>query len=176
MQAKPRPAATPAQALDAMDDLIATAQLGQQEMAERLGLNVTDLVCFAYVIKSGEHLLTAGDLAAHVHVTTGAVTGILNRLERAGFITRVPDPTDRRRVRVAPVPEAVTRVVALYGPYYDRLDAQFAEYSPAEIAVLNDWFTRTSALAQGYMEELRARDGEQGTGNAERGTGVNPTP
>ena len=176
MQAKPRPAATPAQALDAMDNLIATAQLGQQEMAERLGLNVTDLVCFAYVIKSGEHLLTAGDLAAHVHVTTGAVTGILNRLERAGFITRVPDPTDRRRVRVAPVPAAVTRVVALYGPYYDRLDAQFAEYSPAEIAVLNDWFTRTSALAQGYMEELRARDGKQGTGNAGRGTGVNPTP
>lgn len=59
MQAKPRPTATPAQALDAMDSLIATAQLGQQEMAERLGLNVTDLVCFAYVIRSGEHLLTA---------------------------------------------------------------------------------------------------------------------
>lgn len=87
------------------------------------------------------------------------MTGILNRLERAGFITRVPDPTDRRRVRVASVPAAVTRVVALYGPYYDRLNAQFADYSPAEIAVLNDWFTRTSTLAQDYIEELRARDG-----------------
>lgn len=53
MQAKPRPAATPAQALDAMDSLIATAQLGQQEMAERLGLNVTDLLCFACVLKAG---------------------------------------------------------------------------------------------------------------------------
>lgn len=52
MQAKPRPAATPAQALDAMDSLIATAQLGQQEMAERLGLNVTDLLCFACVLKA----------------------------------------------------------------------------------------------------------------------------
>jgi len=160
MQAKPRPAATPAQALDAMDSLIATAQLGQQEMAERLGLNVTDLLCFACVLKAGENLLTAGDLAEHAHVTTGAVTGILNRLERAGFITRVPDPTDRRRVRVAAVPAAVTRVVALYGPYYDRLNAQFADYSPEEIAVLADWFARTSTLAQGYIEELRARDGE----------------
>ena len=161
MQAKPRPAATPAQALDAMDSLIATAQLGQQEMAERLGLNVTDLLCFACVLKAGENLLTAGDLAEHAHVTTGAVTGILNRLERAGFITRVPDPTDRRRVRVASVPAAVTRVVALYGPYYDRLNAQFADYSPEEIAVLADWFARTSTLAQGYIEELRAWDREK---------------
>jgi DNA-binding MarR family transcriptional regulator len=160
MQAKPRPAATPAQALDAMDSLIADAQVGQHEMAERLGLNITDLLCFGCVLKAGENLLTAGDLAEHAHVTTGAVTGILNRLERAGFITRVPDPTDRRRVRVASVPAAVARLTALYGPYYDRLNALFADYSPAEIAVLSDWFTRASALTHDYIEELRAREKE----------------
>ncbi|MFF6989346.1 MarR family transcriptional regulator [Streptomyces sp. NPDC010273] len=160
MQAKPRPAATPAQALDAMDSLIADAQVGQHEMAERLGLNITDLLCFGCVLKAGENLLTAGDLAEHAHVTTGAVTGILNRLERAGFITRVPDPTDRRRVRVASVPAAVARLTALYAPYYDRLNALFADYSPAEIAVLSDWFARASALTHDYIEELRARDKE----------------
>ena len=153
MQAKPRPTATPAQALSAMDHLIATSLIGQQEMAQQIGLNVTDLTCFAYVIEAGEDLLTAGDLAARAHVTTGAVTGILNRLERAGYVTRRPDPTDRRRVRVAALPDAEARVREVYEPYYARLNELFADYSPDEIAVLTDWFTRASALAAGYLEE-----------------------
>jgi DNA-binding MarR family transcriptional regulator len=141
-----------------MDDLIASSLVGQQEMAQRLGLNVTDLTCFAYVLQAGENLLTAGDLATRVHVTTGAVTGILNRLERAGYVTRRPDPQDRRRVRVAAQPDAVARAYALYGPYYDRLNALFADYSPDEIAVLTDWFTRATELANAYREELRGQD------------------
>ncbi|MDX3531160.1 MarR family transcriptional regulator [Streptomyces sp. ID05-39B] len=151
----PRPPATPAQALSAMDDLIAASLVGQQEMAQRLGLNVTDLTCFGYVIQAGEDLLTAGDLATRVHVTTGAVTGILNRLERAGYVTRRPDPQDRRRVRVAAEPTAVARVYALYEPYYTRLNTLFADYSPQEIAVLTDWFSRATTLANAYREELR---------------------
>jgi DNA-binding MarR family transcriptional regulator len=138
-----------------MDHLIATSMIGQQEMAQRVGLNVTDLTCFGYVIEAGENLLTAGDLAARAHVTTGAVTGILNRLERAGFVTRRPDPNDRRRVRVAALPEAEARVREIYEPYYARLAELFADYSPDEIAVLTDWFTRASALAAGYLEEHR---------------------
>ncbi|GLP70626.1 MULTISPECIES: MarR family transcriptional regulator [unclassified Streptomyces] len=160
MHAEPRPDATAAQALEAMDFFIATAHLGQQEMAQRLGLNVTDLLSFACVLKAGEDLLTAGDLAEHAHVTTGAVTGILNRLERGGYVTRVPDPNDRRRVRVAALPDAVAKVVALYQPYYDRLDAVFASYSADEIAVLHDWFNRSTNLALAYIEELRAKDAE----------------
>ncbi|MET9057515.1 MarR family winged helix-turn-helix transcriptional regulator [Streptomyces antibioticus] len=159
MTPPPRPAATPAEALSAMDDLIAASMVGQQEMAQRLGLNVTDLTCFAYVLQAGEHLLTAGELATRVQVTTGAVTGILNRLERAGYVTRRPDPHDRRRVRVAAEPTAVARVHALYQPYYDRLNTLFADYTPAEIAVLTDWFTRATTLAHTYRRELRVQDG-----------------
>ncbi|MFV8183973.1 MarR family winged helix-turn-helix transcriptional regulator [Streptomyces sp. AF1B] len=153
MPAKRRAPATPAQALSSMDHLIATSLIGQQEMAQQVGLNITDLTCFGYVIEAGENLLTAGDLAARAHVTTGAVTGILNRLERAGYVTRRPDPTDRRRVRVAALPDAEARVREVYEPYYARLNELFADYSPDEIAVLTDWFTRASALAAGYLEE-----------------------
>ncbi|MFE5815831.1 MarR family winged helix-turn-helix transcriptional regulator [Streptomyces sp. NPDC056479] len=153
MQAKPRPSASPAQALSAMDHLIATSMVGQQEIAAQVGLNVTDLTCFAYVLEAGENLLTAGDLAARAHVTTGAVTGILNRLERAGYVTRRPDPADRRRVRVAAQPDAEARIREIYEPYYARLMDLFGDYSAEEIAVLTDWFTRASALAADYLEE-----------------------
>ncbi|MGW3203674.1 MarR family transcriptional regulator [Streptomyces sp. NPDC001135] len=158
MDGTPRPPATPAQALSAMDHLIAAHLIGQQELARRLGLNVTDLTCFAFVLEAGENLLTAGDLAARAHVTTGAVTGILNRLERAGYVTRRPDPADRRRVRVAAVPAAVTRVEAVYAGHYTRLTALFADYSPGELAVVTDWFTRATALAHEYLEKLNRDD------------------
>jgi DNA-binding MarR family transcriptional regulator len=141
-----------------MDSLVAAHLLGQHEMAQRLGLSITDLLCFAYVLEAGENLLTAGDIAERTHVTTGGVTGILNRLERAGYVNRVPDPADRRRVRVAAVPDAVTRVVALYEPHYARLTDLFADYSTGELAAITDWFTRATAMAHRYIEELRDRD------------------
>ncbi|WP_406445970.1 MarR family transcriptional regulator [Streptomyces sp. NBC_00631] len=158
MHATSRPPADPARALSAMDHLIAAHVIGQQELARRLGVNVTDLTCFAFVLEAGADLLTAGDLAARAHVTTGAVTGILNRLERAGYVTRRPDPDDRRRVRVAAVPEAVTRVEAVYAGHYARLTELFAGYTADELAVLTDWFTRATALAHEYLEKLNGND------------------
>ncbi|MFE7353507.1 MarR family winged helix-turn-helix transcriptional regulator [Streptomyces sp. NPDC057543] len=153
MEGKPRPTASASDALSAMDDLIATSIVGQQEFARNLGLSVTDLICFTYVLEAGNAPVTAGDLAERAHVTTGAVTGILNRLERGGFVTRQPDPADRRRVRVAAVPAAAERVQTVYGPYYARLAKLLAEYAPDEIAVLADWFTRASTLARAYLED-----------------------
>ncbi|MDF2272424.1 MarR family transcriptional regulator [Streptomyces coacervatus] len=84
-------------------------------------MNVTDLTCFAYAIEAGENPLTAGALAARAHVTTGAVIGILNRLERAGYVTRRPDPADRRQVRVAALSGVEARACEVYEPYYARL-------------------------------------------------------
>ncbi|MEW2620169.1 MarR family transcriptional regulator [Streptomyces sp. NPDC048106] len=158
MQGTPHPSATPAEALSAMDHLIDAHLIGQQELARRLGLTVTDLVCFTFVRRAGEDLLTAGDLAARAHVTTGAVTGILNRLERAGYVTRRPDPTDRRRVRVAAVPEAVTRVQAMYAGHHRRLAALLTDYTPDQLAVITDWFTRSTAIAHEYLEKLNFGD------------------
>ncbi|MFF4327835.1 MarR family winged helix-turn-helix transcriptional regulator [Streptomyces sp. NPDC001591] len=149
----PVPDASVPAAISAMDDLIATSMVAQQEFARNLGLSPTDLICFAYVLQAGDNPVTAGDLAARAHVTTGAVTGIVNRLERGGYVTRQPDPADGRRVRVVAVPEAAQRVRAVYEPYYALLAQLFATYSPEEVAVLNDWFTRAGALAATYLEE-----------------------
>jgi DNA-binding MarR family transcriptional regulator len=154
---KARPAATSEQALYAMDRMIATAQFGQQDIARRLGLNVTDLTCLGFVIEAsmaGESLV-AGDLADQARLTTGAVTGVLNRLEKAGYIRRSPDPRDRRRVVVVMEETAQQRILAVYGPLYQRLDALFADYDTEEIAVLTDWFTRARELFGEAVKEIR---------------------
>ncbi|MFE5581194.1 MarR family transcriptional regulator [Kitasatospora sp. NPDC056531] len=158
MKGKPRPQATPEQALYAMDRMIALAQFGQQDIAARLGLNVTDLTCLGFVIEAalaGESL-AAGDLAERAQLTTGAVTGVLNRLEKTGYARREADPGDRRRVRVVMADDAQQRILQAYGPFYERIGALFADYTPEETAVIADWFTRARTVLAESLDEIRA--------------------
>ncbi|MEU7941808.1 MarR family transcriptional regulator [Microbispora bryophytorum] len=155
MDGKPRPEATPEQALAGMDQLIALSLVGQHDIAQRLGLNVTDVTCLGFILAAGDDPISAGALAEQAGLTTGAVTGVLNRLEKAGFAHRRADPEDRRRVRVVADPAAVATAAAVYEPFYRRLNELFADYTPAEIAVLSDWFTRAGDLMRTYLEEIR---------------------
>src|SRR5687768_15114142 len=67
-------------------------------IADRLGIGVTDLKCYSIVRQMGP--ITAGVLAEQVRLTTGAITGVIDRLEQAELVRRVRDPHDRRRVVV----------------------------------------------------------------------------
>lgn len=151
----PRRDATAQEALDAMDRMVALALVSQHDIAQQLGLNVTDLTCLGHVIGAGERHLSAGDLAQHANVTTGAITGVINRLERAGYVSRQPDPADRRRVRVVLDENAASRVYAVYGPHYQRLAALAADYTPQDRAVLADWFTRARQAMEESLQEIR---------------------
>jgi DNA-binding MarR family transcriptional regulator len=82
--------------------------------ADRLGINHTDLHCLNIIENSGS--LTAGELAARSGLTAGAVTGVVDRLERAGFARRVSDPSDRRRVNVEVTPVFYQRAESIWGP------------------------------------------------------------
>ncbi|MEU1086419.1 MarR family transcriptional regulator [Streptomyces sp. NPDC005892] len=155
MEGKPRPVASAEQALQRMDRFVALSLVGQSDVAQSLGLNVTDLTCLGHILGAGSGALTAGDLAERADLTTGAITGVLNRLERAGFARRQPDPGDRRRVRIVADESAAGRVVAVYEPFYRRLKALFADYSPEETAVLADWFTRAADEMRAHLAELR---------------------
>ncbi|MFF0203365.1 MarR family transcriptional regulator [Streptomyces sp. NPDC005017] len=140
-----------------MDRMIATAQFGQQDIARSLGLNVTDATCLGFLIEASlaGRSLVAGDLAERARLTTGAVTGVINRLERAGYVRREPDPQDRRRVHVAMDDSAQQRLIEVYAPLYGRLTALFADYEAEELAVLTDWFTRARSLFLEALEEMR---------------------
>ena len=82
--------------------------------ARRLGVNETDLHCLNIIENSGG--LTAGELAEQAGLTTGAVTGVVDRLERAGFARRASDPEDRRRVKLEVTPKFYARADKIWGP------------------------------------------------------------
>src|SRR5262245_50684841 len=93
-----------------------------QAVADRLGLNVTDHKCAELLARTGP--VPAGELARLTGLTTGAVTGVIDRLEAAGFVRRAKDPADRRKVIVEPDVRRMERVI---GPLFESMGRAAAE-------------------------------------------------
>jgi DNA-binding MarR family transcriptional regulator len=89
-------------------ELATKTVLFHQAVATRLGLNATDLKCLD-LLRQTQTPLTAANLAALTGLTGGAITGVADRLEAAGFVERVRDRADRRRWELRPSPTASTR-------------------------------------------------------------------
>src|SRR6476659_4217066 len=126
-----------------------------EALADRVGINPTDLRCLELVL--AEPSVTAGRLAELADLTTGAVTGVLDRLERAGYVRRQPDPADRRSVTIVPVEtrtaevrEALQPLTRAIGQALDGLG------SPERAAVLGFLDTARSAVHD-ETDRLRAR-------------------
>jgi DNA-binding MarR family transcriptional regulator len=128
--------------------------LFQQAIGDRLGLNTTDLICLSFL--SDAEPLTAGQLAEATGLTTGSVTAMIDRLEKAGYAQREKDPTDRRRVIVRPVTERIERDIApLYASIGEAWQQAIERYSTQELAVILDMLTRSVALLQEQTAALR---------------------
>ena len=84
-----------------------------QTVADCLGIAVTDHKCLGFIAEA-DHPVTAGELATLTGLTTGAITGVIDRLEGAGLAFRERDPRDRRRVVVTAAPTAHARVAPLF--------------------------------------------------------------
>jgi DNA-binding MarR family transcriptional regulator len=89
-------------------------------------------------------------------LTTGAITGVVDRLEKAGLVRRERDESDRRKVYIAIVPENVAKV----GKYYEHLQRamlkQWDGFSDAELKLLLRFMTQGYTTMLGAIEELKA--------------------
>jgi len=121
--------------------------------AARLGISPADLRCLNAIENAGG--LTAGELAREVGVTTGAVTGAIDRLEKVGYAKRVPDPADRRRVRLAVTPRFRENAESIWGPlaadWQQRIAARF---TAAELATIVEFLDLTSEIGGEHRDRL----------------------
>jgi DNA-binding MarR family transcriptional regulator len=124
-----------------------------EAVAGRLGLVQTALDCLGVVAERAD--VTAGTLATATGLTTGAVTGVIDRLEQAGFARRVRDPKDRRKVYVRATPQALRQAGTFYGPMGRAIDALAARYTDKEIALLVDYFARTRDVMLAEIARLK---------------------
>ena len=123
-----------------------------QAVAEAVGMSPVELLAMDVVSREGT--ATAGRLAEELSLTTGAITGLIDRLERAGFARRKADPTDRRRVLVTRTAKE-RQLRELYAPLAARLRRAVAGYSDAEMATLIEFLQKLRAAMAVSVSEIR---------------------
>ena len=105
-----------------------------QTVANVAGIANSDLKCMDILYLEGR--VTAGRLAEVTGLTTGAITGVIDRLEKAGLVRRERDEADRRKVFIAVVPEAAMKIGQFYVPMQQAMHKLCNTYSEAELQLL----------------------------------------
>ncbi len=126
--------------------------------AKHLGVSDTDLRCLN-IIENGRGL-TAGELARSAGLTAGAVTGVIDRLEKCGYARRVPDPADRRRVRVEVTQAFYRAAERIWGPVAaDWQAALTQQFTSDELELIVRFLRCTAELGRRHLDDLSERDG-----------------
>jgi DNA-binding MarR family transcriptional regulator len=129
-------------------------QLMGQAAADRIGINNTDLNCLNILSFSGH--MTAGELAKATGLTTASITGVIDRLEEAGFVRRERDPHDRRRVVVRlSLDKAVSDVASVFAPMLRDWREMARRYSDDELRLIVDFYGRVEQVFRKHLIRLR---------------------
>lgn len=121
--------------------------------AEALGVNLTDLHCLNIVENRGG--ITAGALAAEAGLTTGAVTGVVDRLECAGYARRASDPADRRRVKIEITDHFYARADEVWHPLAVEWHAELARrFTSDQLDLITEFLDATNELTRGHVERI----------------------
>lgn len=124
-------------------------------VANRIGLSATEFEAMDIITRYQP--MTAGKLADYCGLTTGAITGLVDRLERADFVKRERDSEDRRRVYIKPIEiaERNQKVRELYTPIAEALRTLIAQYTPEQTQLLIDLHKQLNEATEKAISELR---------------------
>jgi DNA-binding MarR family transcriptional regulator len=127
-----------------------------QAIAQRVGLNATDTKCVDLILRGPAEGVTAGWLSDQAGLTSGAITHILDRLEQRGFVERVRDERDRRRVFV----RVRLQSLAPLAPLYERIGRAYLRlaerYSDRELKVICDYMEQASRVSERERSKIIA--------------------
>lgn len=123
------------QITQAMQLVIASSVLNNERIARDLGLSAVDLQTFGVVLRSAEPL-TPGEVSAATLLPSSSTTRVLDRLEKAGFISRSHDAVDRRRVLVSAAPDRLGELMAHYEPIVASMTSLHEGFTDDELAII----------------------------------------
>lgn len=123
----------------------ASLDLLDASVAARVGISRSDLRAMECVSRRGR--VMAGDLAAELGLTTGSVTALVDRMERAGFFRRVDNPADRRSVMVELTPKGKEQERRVFGRLASDAAKALSRYGGSDLAVISDFLRTATKLA-----------------------------
>lgn len=120
-------------------------------VSQRVGLSATEFEAIDVI--SRNQPMTAGKLAVFCGLTTGAITGLVDRLVNAGYIKRKSDPNDRRKVLLTPIENGMRnkKIRRLYTPIAEGYEKVASSYSKEELALLIDAQTKLNDMADSVI-------------------------
>jgi DNA-binding MarR family transcriptional regulator len=126
-----------------------------QAVADELGLYIADHKCLDLLHRFGA--MPAGRLAELTSLTTGAITGMIDRLEKAGYVKRAIDPKDRRKTIVEPIrnKKLEKQIEMIFTPLHERVHKFLSSYTDSELSFLLDAMTKL--IEQTRVESKRLR-------------------
>ena len=113
-------------------------------MSESAGFNPTDMECLRMLFLKG--VATPSELSKYTGLTSGATTAMLDRLEKAGFIERQPNPDDRRGTLITPVKSGAAKMASWFESARIAQDKLISSYSESELEIIADVFERFTKL------------------------------
>ena len=126
--------------------------LFQQAAAASYGLGITEMKALSIVLREGPQ--TAGALVTQLGVTSGAVTGVIDRLVKAGFARREADAGDRRKVMVVPEYAALASGPNVYEPIGDAFAKLHETYSTDDLSLIADYLERSIEITRNQTAAL----------------------
>jgi DNA-binding MarR family transcriptional regulator len=134
-------------------ELSACTLMFHAAVANRVGLSAVEHKALDLLSRAGA--LTAGQLGELTGLTSGAVTGLVDRLEKEGFVRRDRHPSDRRKVMIHPVTEKMEAEIApLFASMGQQMEELFSSYSDQELAIIQDFVSRSIAVLQAETTKL----------------------
>lgn len=121
------------------------------DVGRALGLNPTDVRCLDWLADGAK---SAGALSAGTGLSSAATTTLIDRLERKGFVQRVRDPEDRRRVLVEMTSEGAKRVGAFYGPMIREGIRLLDGFTLEQLELMRDWLVAARELTDRHRDRI----------------------
>jgi DNA-binding MarR family transcriptional regulator len=137
----------------------ADQELFDSTVMERAGINRTDWRCLDILGTRGP--MTAGQLAEAVRLTTGAVTGVLDRLEATGLVRRVRDTHDRRKVNVEVTDEVARQGAPVYGPLIADAAEAHAVFNADELELIARFIRIERGLLAKHTKRVAGMSGRR---------------
>ncbi|MDH2429996.1 MarR family transcriptional regulator [Sphaerisporangium sp. TRM90804] len=138
-------------------ELSTAVVLFHEAVARRLGLNAVDHKALGFVTRNGP--LPAGALAAELGLGASAITALVDRLQRAGYVRRVHDPEDRRRVLISATTGHLPDLSGIFADLGREMGAFMAKYDERELATITDYVNGTIEVLKAQTARLAASAG-----------------
>lgn len=127
-----------------------------ESIGRKIGLLGTDHKYLGFVIQKGQ--MTAGELAVLTGLTTGAITGLIDRFESKKLVKRQPDKNDRRKIIIVPDIDKITKLITpFYQDLQDDTDELLSSFTSKELNILEKYFHKSLEIMNSKIERINKK-------------------